>query len=277
MVQRAEIEIPDGITLGDLQGALSPMGGKVLGIRNLERDDIRTKEEPHVKLSGFIRSKGIELPPAFQAQDIFQGLKGLPKDRQEEILAEYYTQNVKDFPNGEEFAKGLVRLANMDYLNPELDPDLDELQILAREHLSRLNLSPEIPVRFIKSNWEEAFQTGLITKSIANFDLQTAIDVDPYTHLQIPRMAEWAVYSGTEKMEEAEGEKASRVVSRIVKDLINYAIWPVAQDEMTKLGYGKTNPFEPIAIMAEKYGCFSLGIIEKESSKEVAIFIPSAK
>lgn len=274
MTRKAEVLVPDYISKNRLQDALENVGGAVVSITDRRRHQpIQERDIPHIKLSIFLQNHGVDISTEYQLNEIFEKLGKLPITRQGKLLIEYYTQAVEEFAEGKEFAEGLVKISNINFFKPREDQSYDEARMLAKEHLDRMNLDTEIPVRFIEGNSIEASKVGL--HRFSGFNLQsTTQNINQLNELQIPRIAEAAASKSVAQFEET---GLASILDYAVKDLAAYAIWPIIENHMIELGLTKGNPFQPTKTMCEQYGYLPIGPTKIGDSDEYAIFIPPAQ
>lgn len=115
--------------------------------------DFLHREEPNLDINS--RFLSYDRPVNVGLWDIFEALRTLPRDRKESLLVKFLTEGLKDFPNGESFAKRLVWYSDISVLKPKKQPGFSRLSSLTSEELSRLSL-PQVPVRI-----EDDAQTAL--------------------------------------------------------------------------------------------------------------------
>lgn len=232
---------------------------------------------------------------------IFERIRSLTQPEQEKLLVGFYTEGVKDFPNGKTLGKFLARVNNIDWFKPKETPDQSLLEKLVQQHLSCLNL-PSLPVRLIKKDWGKAgvargmallgaagdmarnTALGAVLGVARDTALNTARDTARDTALGAARGTTWGAVWGTARgaargMAHPGAAVAWFAAGDAACEAAGDAAWITVEDLMPKYSYyryNKGSPFEPLIKIYER-GCWSIGVVNiLPGKKEFVIFVPSS-
>lgn len=188
-----------------------------------------------------------------------------PRQRQEELLVRFYSEVVRDFPNGEEVGRMLARINNISWFSPEIAPDRQTLKGLAKEHRRRLN-DPEAATRLVKI---PGLRKGALTYPVTEDD---ALDKAWSASSEATKKSGWPakdarheIYRlthfglitpienslsisvfGSVTRKDPEYLLEESAATRVADLLYLYTSWPMLADALKARGYAKGNPFEPL-------------------------------
>jgi len=270
MAPKAEIHVPRGITPEEHPINISDVSSSSLA-RFLEKQnpDLSFDREPN-----YIK--------------IFERIRPLTQHEQKKLLVGFYTEGVKDFPNGKALGEFLARVNNnIAWIKPKETPDQSLLEKLGQQHLSCLNL-PSSPVRLIKENWGKV-NAVLVDAARANWGTawdaawsvardmalgKAARAADDAARVVARGAADDAAWGAARDVaREGNWDAAWSKTRKVAEEAVRDAAWIIVEDLMPKYGY-KGNPYEPL-IKIYEMGCWPIGVVKNPQGKnEFVIFIP---
>jgi|SRR3989344_5826663 len=155
MQTKVEIEIPFGQEEA-LFAAATGVGGKVVGVHEAPisaAGGINPRRLlRHLGTHGVQMGKGRDFsdyPKDVTYSALFDFLRGLPENQQSSLLGSYLNLAMRDQQAGVQTGRFLARVNSINWLEPQEEPSVQELQSISDEFYQQLNL-PFLPVAVVR-------------------------------------------------------------------------------------------------------------------------------
>lgn len=278
MAPEARVYYPPGQE-GAFNTAIATVSGaKIIGKKESSPLPL-AKVSPH-KLAEFLQeTTGLEIS-RISYHNIFSSIRPLPVERQKQLLASFFSQRVRDFPNPEGFAEFLADMNVIPWLTPTEEPDYARIQGVVDRHQVEFGREP-LDLRLIR-DWDTVWDNRL------PYD----IDIPNNNQKMYPKnnnqeevkylsyaMTTAVVQSGARKnIERSINESSLEIFNRNKTNMarritmrIGNLFKEASRWTMDHAGTGTKSPYQPLIDDIFKSGGWPIG----QLGKEYLVFFPS--